>query len=75
LNPIVSPNFSLKSICLIFCTAGYPDRPKLSQREITTTQDKETKGKPPWSRHHDLAQVEKKPSLIKDEEIIIDPHT
>lgn len=42
----VSQDFSLKNTCLIFCTADYPDRPKMSQKEITTTQYKETKEKP-----------------------------
>lgn len=46
----------------------------MSQRKSTTTQDR-YEGKAHWSRDHDLAQVEKMPSFIKDKEIIIDPHT
>lgn len=42
----VPQDFSLKSICLIFYTAGYPDRPKMSPKEIKTTQDKGMKEKP-----------------------------
>lgn len=57
---------------ILHCWLPWQTKNKLKGNQNHTRQRNE--GKAHWSRYHDLAQAEEMPSLIKDREIIIDPH-